>query len=88
MRECPHLLEALALTIERLRKKQKLTKTALANLSDLQDCYIRGITKGRRNPTITALYAICEALGVPPDEFFRMVSAEMEVLGNAEKDTA
>ena len=58
-----------------------MTKTALANYSDLQECYIRGITKGRRNPTVVAVYSICEALGVPPEEFFRRVSAEVENLG-------
>ena len=84
MREYPHLLEALAITIEKLRKERKLTKMALANFSDLQDCYIRGITKGRRNPTITAVYAICDALGMTPMEFFRRVSAEMENLSKRE----
>lgn len=80
MKNYPHLLEALAITIEKVRKERKMTKTALANFSDLQDCYIRGITKGRRNPTITALYSICEALNVPPLEFFRGVFEEMKKL--------
>jgi transcriptional regulator with XRE-family HTH domain len=86
MRDCPHLLEALAITVEKLRKERKLTKTALANFSDLQECYIRGITKGRRNPTVTALYAICEALEVSPEEFFGKVSAEMEGLAGSADD--
>lgn len=55
-----------------------MTKTALASFSDLQDCYIRGIIKGKRNPTITALYSICEALDIPPLEFFQRVTEEME----------
>jgi transcriptional regulator with XRE-family HTH domain len=85
MRDYPWLLEALAITVEKLRKERKLTKTALANFSDLQECYIRGISKGRRNPTVIAMYAICEALGVSPEEFFRRVSAEMEHLGSLNK---
>jgi len=80
MREYPYLLEAIAITVEKLRKERKLTKTALANFSDLQECYIRGISKGRRNPTVTAVYAICESLSVPPAEFFKRVSAELEHL--------
>ena len=71
MKNCPNLLEALAITVEAIRKERKLTKLAVASDAELQDCYVRGITKGRRNPTITALYAICEALQVSPVEFFR-----------------
>ena len=85
MRDSPHLLEALAITVEKLRKERKLTKTALANFSDLQECYIRSISKGRRNPTVTAVYAICEALGVPPEEFFRKVSVEKDNLSSLNK---
>ena len=72
------MLEALAITVEKLRKERKLTKTGLANFADLQECYIRGISKGQRNPTVMAVYAICEALGISPEEFFRRVSVEME----------
>ena len=56
MKNCPNLLEALAITVEAIRKERKLTKLAVASDAELQDCYVRGITKGRRNPTITALY--------------------------------
>lgn len=76
MKACPHLQEALANTVERLRKERKLTKTALADFADLQECYVRGITKARRNPTVTAIYAICEALGVPVGTFFDLVDEE------------
>lgn len=85
MREYPHLLEALAITVEKARKERRMTKTALANFSDLQECYIRGISKARRNPTVTAVYAICEALDLPPEEFFRRVSTEMKNLNSLEK---
>jgi len=85
MREYPHLREAIAITMEKLRKERKLTKTALANFSDLQECYIRGITKGRRNPTVVAVYAICDALGVQPEEFFRRVSTEVENLSSPDR---
>ena len=77
MKNCPNLLEALAITVEAIRKERKLTK---------QDCYVRGITKGRRNPTITALYAICEALNVSPVEFFRRVEEERANLEKSGKE--
>lgn len=80
MKAYPHLQDALANTVERLRKERKLTKTALADFADLQDCYIRGITKGRRNPTVTAIYSICEALNIPASRFFELVDEERKRL--------
>lgn len=80
MKTYPELQDALANTVERLRKERKLTKTALADFADLQDCYIRGITKGRRNPTVAAVYSICEALGVSVSEFFNLVEDERKRL--------
>ncbi|MEI3479065.1 MAG: helix-turn-helix transcriptional regulator [Bilophila sp.] len=82
MKNYPYLLESLGIAVEKVRKERKMTKTALASFSDLQDCYIRGIIKGKRNPTITAIYSICEALDIPPLEFFQRVTDEMETLRN------
>ena len=85
MNACPLLLQALANTVERLRKERKLSKTALAGFADLQDCYIRGITKGRRNPTVTAVYSICEALEVPLSRFFTLVEEERKRLSGEQE---
>lgn len=76
MKVYPNLQDALANTVEKLRKERKLTKTALAAFAALQDCYIRGITKGRRNPTVAAIYSICDALDIPVNEFFSLVENE------------
>ena len=59
-----------------------MTKTALAAFSDLQDCYV----KGKRNPTITAIYSICEALGLSPLEFFKRVTDELNELNKPRKN--
>ncbi len=75
MRENKALLKAVGLTVEKFRKRRGMTKTALADFAVLQDCYIRGIIQGKRNPTIVALYAMCEALHVTPLEFFQEVEA-------------
>ena len=83
MRDYPYLLEAIAVTVEKIRKERKLTKTALANFADLQECYIRGIAKGRRNPSVTVVYSICEALGVAPLTFFQKVEEEIERLAKS-----
>lgn len=76
MKAYPQLQDAVANTVEKLRKERRLTKTALADFADLQECYVRSITKGRRNPTVTAIYSICEALGIPVGTFFHLVEEE------------
>ena len=86
MKTYPNLQEALALTVEKLRKERRLTKTALASFSELQDCYIRGITKGKRNPTVSTVYSICEALGISPSQFFLLVDEEMGRLNRQKED--
>lgn len=80
MKSHPLLLTALATTVEKLRKERQLTKTALADFAELQECYIRGIIKGRKNPSITVLYSLCEALKVPPVEFFKAIDEELKSL--------
>lgn len=80
MKNHPSLLTALAITVDRLRKERRLTKTALADFAELQECYIRGITKGRKNPSITVIYAICGALGIEAAEFFKAVDEELKNL--------
>lgn len=80
MKTYPYLQEALANTVETLRKDRKFTKTTLACFAELQECYIRGITKGKRNPTITAVYSICEALGISVSDFFLMVEEKRQKL--------
>ena len=86
MKTYPRLLESTGITIEKIRKERKMTKTALADFSDLQDCYVRGIIKGKRNPTITAIYSICEALGLSPLEFFKRVTDELNGLNKPRKN--
>ncbi len=86
MKAYPNLLEAVAITVESLRKERKLTKTALASFAELQDCYIRGITKGQRNPTITTIYSICDALGISSVDFFQRVEMEMNRLASKNED--
>ena len=81
MKTYPHLLETTGITIEKNPKR-----TALAAFSDLQDCYVRGIIKGKRNPTITAIYSICEALGLSPLEFFKRVTDELNGLNKPRKN--
>ena len=80
MKEYPHLSQAIAVTIETLRKDRGMTKSALAEFAWLERRYLREIEQGEKKPTVNAVYSICEALGVQPEEFFKLVSAEVENL--------
>lgn len=76
MKNYPYLREAVAATVDRLRRERRLTKTCLAELAELQDRYIYSINKGERNPTLGAIYSLCEALGTPVDLFVRQIEEE------------
>lgn len=81
MRDFAYLQEAIGQVMEKLRTERKMTKLRLADFSGLQDSYIRAIAKGRRNPSIGAIYAICDALDVPVTEFMENVeSKRLELL--------
>lgn len=73
MKNVPFLLETLAEEIDKQRQGKKLTRQALADFSELQYSYIRGLLKAERNPSIEALYGLCSALGIEVWEFLRIV---------------
>jgi transcriptional regulator with XRE-family HTH domain len=74
----PHLSEAIAKVIEIIREERKMSKTSLADFADIERCYLLDILKGRKRPTLNAIFSLCEALQVHPVEFIRMVTDEME----------
>lgn len=76
MKDFPYLSQALGNTIEAMRKKSQLTKTALADFSCLERRYLWEIEQGCKKPTVNAIYLICQALGISPVEFFAKVEDE------------
>ena len=80
MKLYPHLAEAIANTVEYLRKERKMSKSSLADYADIERCYLRGIERGERRPTVNTIFCICDALQTDPVEFFRLVMAELERL--------
>lgn len=51
--------------ISRIRKEKGITKIELSKLSEINTGHLTHIEKEERNPSHRALYAICQALGVP-----------------------
>ena len=78
MKTYPNLAKYIGIVVDSLRKERKMTKTALAVYANLGECYVRGVIKGRRNPTIFVMQALCEALDVSVGDFFTMVDEEMK----------
>jgi len=56
----------LGLTVKELRGRKGWSQEELGFETDLHRTYISGIERGVRNPTITVLARIAEALSVPP----------------------
>lgn len=62
-RSAAHL--AYGETIRRLRLERELSQEGLADLSDLDRTYVGGIERGERNPSLTNILRLADALGVP-----------------------
>lgn len=73
MQDVPYLAQALSYVIENMRKERNITKSALADFSRLERRYLREIETGAKRPTVNAIYSICEALKIKPEEFFCVV---------------
>lgn len=83
MRVYPYLAEALAEVIESLRMERGMTKSSLAEVANLERRYLREIEQQLKRPTVNAVYSICDALGIPPEDFFRLVTRAIEKKKNA-----
>ena len=78
MKVYPYLSEAIATVIEELRRQKGMTKSSLADFACLERRYLLEIERKAKRPTVNAIYSICEALQVPPVEFFQRVTEVME----------
>ena len=52
--------------VRRLRVERKLTQEQLAHDAEIDLTYVGGIERGRRNPSVSVLGRLAEALGVEP----------------------
>ncbi|MBK3798821.1 helix-turn-helix domain-containing protein [Azospirillum brasilense] len=58
--------QQVGLNVQRIRRTRGWSQEELAFESGLHRTYISGIERGARNPTITVLKELADALGVPP----------------------
>ena len=85
MREYPFLSESIAHVLEKFRLERGMSKSALADFAAMQRKYLFEIEQGVKKPTVNAIFSLCEALQVEPDEFFRQVVARMKERQNESK---
>lgn len=53
-------------TVRRLREAKGWSQEEMAEKANLHRTYISGIERGIRNPTLTILFKLADALGVEP----------------------
>jgi transcriptional regulator with XRE-family HTH domain len=54
--------ERVGLNLQRLRRDKGFSQEELADRAQIHQTYLSGVERGRRNPTITVLQRIAEAL--------------------------
>lgn len=61
----------------KIRKEKRITKTRLAELTDINIGHLTHIEKGERNPSHKALKSICMALNIPYQELLYTYDKEL-----------
>ena len=59
------------LRVRALRNTRGLSQEALADIAGLHRTYIGSVERGERNVTLSNIYALADALGVPAQELLR-----------------
>ena len=57
--------------LKEIRTEQKISQEKLAELCELDRTYISLLERGLRQPTLTTLFKLSEALGIEPEEFVK-----------------
>lgn len=76
----------LGLAIEECRKLKGVNKSSLAEQAGLSVSYLSQIINGQREPTVTTIAKISEALGIPASLLVFLASEDTE-LSNLSKET-
>ncbi|MEW8049686.1 MAG: helix-turn-helix transcriptional regulator [Candidatus Thiodiazotropha endolucinida] len=57
--------------IRNLRKEKGYSQESFADHANIHRTYMGGIERGERNPTLTTIYRLAEALEVDPSELLK-----------------
>jgi transcriptional regulator with XRE-family HTH domain len=70
------VISAFGKVLRKLRERQNLSQEKLAEYCDLDRTYISLLERGLRQPTITTVFKIAEALKMSPSEIITQVEKE------------
>lgn len=68
--------QQVGLNVQRIRRARGWSQEELAFESGLHRTYISGIERGARNPTVSVLKELADALGVPPSALLDTAGTE------------
>lgn len=83
MEKYPFLNEAIAKILYERRISLNMSKKKLSELALIERAYIRSIEKAEKTPTLNAIFYLSEALEMEPDDFVKLVKAEVRKLMKA-----
>ena len=64
--------------LRKLREGENLSQEKLAEYCDLDRTYISMLERGLRQPTITTIFKIADALNISPSELVKKVEKEID----------
>ena len=67
----PELKRKLGKNLKRIRTEKNLSQGDIHRKTGFDRAYISGIESGRRNPTLTNIEKLAEALGVSADKLLK-----------------
>ena len=73
---CIMIIKAFKEVLRELRVKNNLSQEKLAELCDLDRTYISLLERGLRQPTITTIFKLAEALNIDPSEFIKLIELQ------------
>lgn len=78
MEKYPFLNEAIAKILYERRIALNMSKKKLSESALIERAYIRSLERSEKNPTLNAIFYLCEALEIEPEEFVQQVKSEVK----------
>lgn len=78
MEKYPFLNEAVAKILHERRNSLNMSKKKLSELALIERAYIRSLERSEKNPSLNAIFYLCDALEMEPDEFVKQVKMEVK----------
>jgi transcriptional regulator with XRE-family HTH domain len=69
-------LKAFGVLLQEARKNKGISQEKLAELSDLHRTYISDLERGLRNPTLSTIVTLANALGMTASELLKELKYE------------